>query len=186
MWLVASADYWVNQPNPALQTVSIPQPMGPPLVVPVNTNVKAGGWIEVPRQNNLVPGGVGRFVPTGALANLDTTKLTNESFDLRVPAPGLHAGDSVPAAKKSTKPVFKIFFEARKVVGGAWVNGNNLDRIAMSNTAYEYTRHLEWAGGDVTTRSVCSLDIAELSAPGAGCNRLHGHVHALFTGTTRI
>jgi hypothetical protein len=182
-WLVGSADYWVNQPNPAFQVVSIPQQLGPPLVVTVNKNVKAGGWIEVPRENNLVIGGIGRFVPTGALANLDTTKLTTEPFDLRTPAPGLHAGDTVPAAKESTKPVFKVFFEARKVIGGASVSSNDRDRIALSNTAYTYTRHAEWAGGDVTNRSVCSLDVGELVAPGAsGCDRLHGHVHALYTG----
>lgn len=179
-WLVASADYYVNNPG---ATVSIPQPIGPPLVVAVNTNVKPGGWIEVPRENSLFAGGVGRFVPNGNLANLDTTKLTSEPFDLRVPAPGLLAGDTVPAAKKAKKPVFKIFFEARKVIGGASVSGNDRDRIAMSNTAYTYKRHIEWAGGDVTTKAVCSLDIAELIAPGAtGCSRLQQHLHAMYTG----
>lgn len=179
-WLVASADYYVNNPG---ATVSIPQPVGPPLVVPVNKNVKPGGWIEVPRENSLFAGGVGRFIPNGNLANLDTRKLTSEAFDLRVPAPGLAAGDAVPAAKKATKPVFKIFFEARKVVGGASVSGNDRDRIAMSNTAYTYQRHIEWAGGDVTTKTVCSLDIFELIAPGAtGCTRLNQHLHAMYTG----
>lgn len=179
-WLVASADYYVNN---AGATASIPQPVGPPLVVSVNKDVKPGGWIEVPRENSLFAGGVGRFIPNGNLANLNTTKLTNESADLRVPAPGLHAGDAVPAAAKSKKPVFKVFFEARKLVGGAGVSANDRDRIALCNTAYTYTRHIEWAGGDVTSKSVCSLDIAELTAPGAsGCTRLQQHVHANYTG----
>jgi len=26
---------------------------------------------------------------------------------------------------------------------------NNLDKIALSNTHYKFTRHLDWAGGDV-------------------------------------
>ncbi len=178
-WLVASADYYVNNPG---ATVSIPQQIGLPLVVSVNKDVKAGGWIEVPRENNLVAGGVGRFIPNGNLANLDTRKLIDEPFDLRVPAPGVHAGDAVPAGKKSAKPVYEIFFEARKVIGGASVSSNNLDRIAFCDTAYTYTRHIEWAGGDVTTKGVCSLDIAELIAPGAtGCDRLHGHIHATYT-----
>lgn len=181
-WLVASAPYWVNQTDLAKQTVSIPQMSGLPLVVSVNKVVKVGGWVEVPRENNLVMGGEGRFIPEGGLANLNTTKLTNSPFDLKVPAPGLHAGDAVPVAKEAPKPVFKIFFEAR-IIGGAPVSSNNLDRIAMSNTAYTYTQHKEWAGGDVTNKSVCTLDIAELIAPGAtGCDRLHGHVHGLFTG----
>lgn len=180
MWLVASADYYVNNPG---ATVAIPQPIGPPLVVAVNKNVKPGGWIEVPRENSLFAGGVGRFVPNGNLANLDTRQLTSEAFDLRIPAPGLAAGDTVPAAKKAAKPVYKIFFEARKVIGLAAVSGNDRDRIAMSNTAYTYTRHIEWAGGDVTTKAVCSLDIAELIAPGAtGCSRLGNHLHAMYTG----
>jgi hypothetical protein len=179
-WLPSSADYYVNNPG---AVVSIPQEIGPALVVSVNKNVKPGGWIEVPRENNLVATGVGRFIPNGNLANLDTRKLTSEPFDLRVPAPGLAAGDAVPAAKKAKKPVFKIFFEARKVIGGASVSGNDRDRIAMSNTAYTYKRHIEWAGGDVTTKAVCSLDIQELIAPGAtGCSRLQQHLHAMYTG----
>lgn len=178
-WKVGSADYWVNNPG---ATATIPQ-LGPPLVVSVNTNVKAGGWIEVPRENDLSIGGAGRFVRSAdGLANLDTTTLTNEVFDLRLPAPGVKAGDSVPAGKRSEKPTYRIWFEARKVIGGAAVGANDLAKIALSNTTYTYTRHTEWAGGDVTTRTVCSLDIAELIAPGAtGCDELANHVHALYT-----
>jgi hypothetical protein len=179
-WTLGSADYWVNNPG---ATATIPQHFGPPLTTSVNQTVKPGGWIEVPRDNDLSIGGHGRFVRSSdRLVDLDTTKFTNETFDLRVPAPGLRAGDTVPMAKRSEAPTYRIFFEARKVVGGAAVSANQLDKIAFSNTHYTYTRHTEWAGGDVTTKTVCSLDIAELIAPGAtGCDRLHNHVHALFT-----
>src|SRR5439155_20389342 len=85
-WVVRSADYFVNQPG---ATVSIPQQFGSPLVVAVNKDVKPGGWIEIPRENSLFQGGVGRFIPQGPLANLDTTQLSNESFDLTVATPPL-------------------------------------------------------------------------------------------------
>lgn len=179
-WTLGSADYWVNNPG---ATATIPQQFGPPLVVPVTTAVKPGGWIEVPRENDLTIGGGGRFVRSAAgLVALDTRQLTNEAFDLRTPAPGLKAGDSVPAAKRSEAPSYRIFFEARKVIGGTAVSSNQLDKIAFSNTAYTYTRHTEWAGGDVTTKTVCSLDIGELTAPGAtGCDKLKNDLHAFFT-----
>jgi hypothetical protein len=178
-WITNSADYWVNNPG---ATVNIKQQFGPDLVVPVNKDVKPGGWIEVPIENQLFNGGVGRFLPnTGILANLDTTKLTNEQFDLTVNAPPLplSAGDSVPAVQRSEKPHFKIYFEARKVAGAVPVSSNNLDKIALSNTQYTYTRHLDWAGGVVTQILVLSLDVAELLAN--GCAPLETHVHALFT-----
>jgi hypothetical protein len=180
-WKYGSTDYYANNPG---ATYDIPQP-GPPgshITVPVNTDVQAGGWIKVPHENNLTYGGGGRFIPQGRLVDLDTTKFTNEFFDLR--AVPLNAGNPIPAGipPHSQKPTYQIFFEARKQGTVAPVWANDLTKIAFSNTAYEYTRHAEWAGGDVTTRSVCSLDIAELIAPGAtGCDRLHGHVHALFT-----
>jgi hypothetical protein len=180
-WTVGSADYWVN--NAGAPPANIPQQFGPPLSVPVNAIVKPGGWIEVPRENNLTIGGIGRFVRNSdRLAELDTLQFTDEQFDLRTPAPGLVAGDSVPSASQSEAPIFRILFEARKVVGGTAVNSNELDTIAFSNTLYTYTRHPEWAGGDVTTRTVCSLDIAELMPPaGTGCDRLEDELHALFT-----
>ena len=181
-WTLGSHDYWVNNPG-AAATATIPQQFGPALTTSVNQTVKAGGWIEVPRDNDLTIGGHGRFVRSAdRLVDLDTTQFTNETFDLRTPAPGLKAGDTVPAAKRSEAPTYRIFFEARKVSGGSPVSSNQLDKIAFSNTHYTYTRHTEWAGGDVTTKSVCSLDIAELIAPGAtGCDRLQNHVHALFS-----
>jgi hypothetical protein len=180
-WTVGSADYWVN--NAAAPPATIPQQFGPALSVPVNAIIKPGGWIEVPRENNLTIGGIGRFVRNSdRLAELDTLQFTDEQFDLRTPAPGLGAGDSVPSGSLSEAPTFRIRFEARKVVGGTAVNANELDTIALSNTLYTYTRHTEWAGGDVTTRTVCSLDIAELMPPaGTGCDRLEDELHALFT-----
>jgi hypothetical protein len=186
-WSTRYVDYYVN----GLQihkTIEIKQKApNPSLQVPISTQVKAGGWIEVPRENQLSQGGRGRFVRDGDshLAKLDTTKLISQSFDLRMPAPGLQAGEAMVVAQKSTKPIFKLFFEARKVVGGAFVNGNDLDRIAMCNSQHTYIRHAEWGGGapPAITNSVCSLDIAEMIAPGAsGCDRLHGNVHALYTG----
>jgi hypothetical protein len=183
-WVPASANYWANNPDPGTNTISIPQQFGPPLVVPVNKAVAADGWIDVPRENALVFGGVGLFVggADNVLAELDTTKLTSEAFDLTpaVPPLPLQAGDPVPAAQQSERPHFKIYFEARNAVTLAPVSGNNLDKIALSNTAYTYIRHTDWAGGTVTTTPVVSLDIAELKA-GGGCNPLAGHIHTLFT-----
>ena len=181
LWVVHSHDYFVNNPG---AVVNIQQQFGPPLSVAIDTDTDPDGWIQVPRQNSLVIGGVGRFVPTGVLAQLDTTKLTNEVFDLTpaVPPLPLKAGDPMPALQKSVKPVFQINFEARKVVGHAGVNANSLAKIALSNTTYTYNRHPDWAGSPppVTTIPVLSLDIAELIA-GGGCNPLSNKLHALFT-----
>ncbi len=179
-WSVGSADYWVNNPG---TTASIPQQVGPDLVVPVNKDVKPGGWIDVPRENNLTIGGVGRFVRNAAeLALLDTTRFTDEQFDLTTPPPGLAAGDSLANADRSAAPTFQILFESRKVLGGAAVNSNDLAVIAFSNTRYTYLRHPTWAGGVVTSRAVCSLDIGELKPPvGTGCDRLGTELTALFT-----
>ena len=180
-WFTNSADYWVNHSNPLL-TVSINQQFGPPLVVPVNNVVKAGGWIEVPQVDNLINGGVGRFIPnTGVMINLDTTKLSNEVFGTPgVPLP-LLAGDSVPPANQSERPHFKIYFEAQKVLGAVSVGANNLAKIAISNTHFSYIRHPDWAGGLVNPPDVMflSLDVQELLS--IGCKPLTTDVHALFT-----
>lgn len=179
-WELKAADYWVNNPG---ATITIPQPFpAPALVVNVNKDVGPGGWIPVPRENSLFPGGVGRFIPHGGLINLITTKLTNESYDLTVPAPGTTAGTTVPAGKKSRAHTFKLFFEAREIGSPALLPGSNaLDKIVLSNTHYTYNRHPSWAGSTPTTRGVVSLDIKELSAPGAGCGKLTNELHALFT-----
>ena len=184
-WVVHSANYWVNNPDPGTNTVTIHQP-GPPLVVSVNKPVAADGWINVPRENSLFQGGVGRFVPTGGLANLMTTTLTNEAFDLTVAAAPLplKAGDSVPGPQQSLKPTFKIEFESRNATTLAAIGSNSRPVIALSNTSYTYNRHPDWAGSppgpSTVSTAVVSLDIAELIA-GGGCNHLHGHIHALFT-----
>jgi hypothetical protein len=178
-WTLKSTNYWVNNPG---AVVSIPQSGGPPLTTSVNKDVGPGGWIDVPRDNELFIGGHGLFKHQELLAYLDTTKLSNQVFDLTVPPPPLKAGDSVPAGKKAAKPTYRILFEARKTPSNTPVGSNTLDKIAISNTTYTYIRHPEWAGGPVTAHSVVSLDIAELIAPGAsGCDKLSNHVHAMFT-----
>jgi hypothetical protein len=181
-WKIKAADYWVNNPG---ATVSIPQPAGPVLVVGVNKDVGLNGWVKVPRENDLFPGGGGRFIPQngqGGLLELMTTKLTDESYDLTLPPPGMAASDTVPAGKKSRAHTFKLFFEAREVGAAILLPGSNaLDKIVFSNTQYTYTRHPTWAGGPVTTRGVVSLDIVELAGPGGGCGKLKDELHALFT-----
>ena len=182
-WVIGSTDFYVNN---SLATASIEQQFGPPLTPSVSTDSDIAGWIKVPRYNNLVPGGVGRFVPTGLLAKLDTTQLTNELFDLTVAGPGLPvvAGVVVPAAQQSVKPLFKINFEARNAVTLVSVGSNSLKVIALSNTNYKYTRHPDWAGSTVVPPSppVVSLDILEMQAGGClplGVNT--NTLHALFT-----
>lgn len=183
-WTIQAANYYANNPG---ATITIPQP-GPPLgPISVSQDVKPGGWIEVPRNNALFFGGSGRFVPTGDLVDLDTTKLTDESFDLTsaVPPLPLKAGDSVPSVQHSEKPHYKLSFEARKLVGGTSVSANDLAKIALSNTHFTYVRHLDWAGYTVAppvgeSILVLTLDIQELLTLG-GCAPLETDVHALFT-----
>jgi hypothetical protein len=180
-WAPGSTDFWVNKPG---ATFDIPQFGGGTLTVNVDTDSDGDGWISVPRLNDPTPGGVGRFVPTGLLARLDTTQLTNESFDLTAAGPGLPvlAGMPVPGGatgQQSKKPLFKINFEARNATTLAPISANSRDVIALSNTAYKYTRHPDWAGGVVTTVPVVSLDIVEMQAGGcqplgsSGANNLH-------------
>lgn len=182
VWQLRARDVWVN--NAAAGPVSIQQPSGPPISVPVNVTVAPDGWIDVPRQNALAAGGEGLFVAGGGLVDLDTTKLAAESFDLRSgPAPlPLDAGESVPPAQRAATPVFRITFEAQKIAGSVPIGSNTLDQIAISNTSYAYTRHPEWAGGDTTAAGVVSLRIAEMVAPGSsGCDEIGDELHALFT-----
>jgi hypothetical protein len=185
LWLVGSTDFWVNNPG---ATVNIPQFGGGTLTVNVDTDPDGDGWIDVPRQDNLTPGGVGRFVPTGLLARLDTTQLTSESFDLTVAGPGLPvlAGMPVPGGatgQQSKKPLFQINFEARNATTLAGLSANSLDVIALSNTEYTYTRHPDWAGSTPTTVPVVSLDIMEMQ--GGGCQPLgatgSNTLHLLYT-----
>ncbi|HEX8492830.1 MAG TPA: hypothetical protein VF658_08325 [Pyrinomonadaceae bacterium] len=177
-WSTAATDYYAN--NPGAGPVTIPQPAGPSLSVPRNVNVKPGGWIEVPRINELFLGGRGRFIGGSVnLINLNTTTLTNESFDLIAPPPVIDAGESIPAGKKSRKHRFRIFYEARKVSDGTGVSSNDREKIAISNTSYLQRRHTNWAGGDVSLPAVVSLNVDELV--GEGCKEVDNEVHALFT-----
>lgn len=188
-WVPGSADYYVNNPG---ATVSIPQEFGPPLSVAVSTDTDPLGWIQVPRLANNSPGGTGLFTAAAAqaLILLDTTQLTNEVFDLTGPAPLLtqiHAGDAMPAAALSAKPVFQINFEAQTVSTSTPVSANSLRAIALCNTTYTYIRHPEWPGplppppSPVTTAPlVLSVDILELDTAG-GCTRLDDIIHVLYT-----
>lgn len=182
IWQVKARDYYVN--HSGSPQVSIPQNVGPDIVVPLNKAIATDGWIEVPTENQLYPTGKGRFIPSERLANFDTRKLTNETFDLTAlsaPLP-LKAGDSMPAAQKSEAPEFRLFFESEKVTSSASVNANQLDSIALSNTSYKYERHPGWAGGIVTTRTVTSLEIAQMITSGtSGCDTLTSVLNALYT-----
>jgi hypothetical protein len=182
IWEVKARDYFIN--HSGSPQVSIPQNGGPNIVVSLNKPIAIDGWIEVPTENELYPGGKGRFIPSERLANFNTKKLTDEFFDLTVssaPLP-LKAGDPIPAAQKSEAPTFRIFFEAEKVSLSTPVSSNELDVIALSNTLYKYDRHPAWAGVTVTTRTVTSLEIAEMIGAGAtGCDTMINLLHALYT-----
>jgi hypothetical protein len=181
VWHHRLADWYAN--NPGVPPVTVHTPGGN-LTVNRNVPVDPGGWIKVPRLNDFSFGGHGWFVGGSEvdLIDLDTTKLTSESFDLISPPPVLEAGQSVPAAKKSRKHRFRLFFEAR-IVGGANVSSNDREKIAFSNTSYKQRRHPHWPENspDPTLVGVVSLDIAELGGPGGGCQHLHNDLHALFT-----
>lgn len=184
-WTTGSTPYTVNGSVP---TVSIPQQFGLPLIVAVNVNADAQGWIQIPQQNDYIIGGTGLFTPDGAqgLILLDTTQLTLEKFDLTGLGvlPELEAGDTVPPAALSQKPIFKINFEAQTVATSTPVGSNSLNAIALSNTQYTYNRHPEWPGpptSPVTTQPwVLSVDIAELDS-GGGCTKLDDVIHVLYT-----
>jgi len=147
-WIPASVPFWVNNPG---ATVTIPQP-GSPLVVSVDTDADANGWIQIPRFNDNSPGATGLFTPDAAqgLILLDTTKLTLETFDLTGATAGfakLTAGETMPANALSKKPVFQINFECQTVSATpTLVSSNSLNAIALSNTSYSYIRHPEWPG----------------------------------------
>jgi hypothetical protein len=183
-WSVTSDPYYANNPGVAPITIHRPPALGGDLVVTLNKPVKPGGWIEVPTENQLTPGGIGRFIPvTGTLINLDTTTLMNESYDLRTPAPGLAAGQSVPSASKTRGRTFQLLFEARQVnPPNTIVGSNSLNKITICNVRYTYTRHTNWAGGDVTTRGVVSLNIQQLLGAAGGCGTITDTVTALYTG----
>jgi hypothetical protein len=198
MWQVGSTPFWVNNSS---ASVSIPQNGGPDLVVSVNVDQDAQGWIDVPRFNSNAQGANGLFTAVAAqgLILLDTTKLTSESFDLTggtAPLPDLTAGETVPVAALSKKPVFQINFEAETVATSTPVNSNSLRAIALSNTSYSYFQHPEWPGpastAPVTTSPlVLSVDILQLDESG-GCAKLDDVIDVLYTayhpylGTCRV
>ncbi|HEY5155930.1 MAG TPA: hypothetical protein VIJ47_14415, partial [Acidimicrobiales bacterium] len=179
VWDSTWTDFWANRPG---TTVAIRQQVGPDLVVAVNADVAADGWIAVPRTNGLTPGGPGRFLPMGELARLKTTAYTNEAFDLSAAGPGLpvEAGDPVPGPQHSAMPTYAISFEARKVVGHASVGSDDLAKIAFSNLTDTYVRHPYWAGGPTTSTGMASLGIGEMVASG-GCAEMGNTVHVLYT-----
>jgi hypothetical protein len=179
-YVLRSANYWVNHPAAPLTTIHRNGP--PDITIQLNQPVKPGGWIEVPRQNDLVPNGQGLFVGGFvSMAQLDTTKLTDEVFDLTAPPPELAAGESVPAGQRSRMHRFKLFYEARKVGTVPIIASNVREKIVLSNTHYKAHHHPSWAGFVDTRRAVVLVDIAELAAPGASCTEVTDHVHALFT-----
>ena len=179
-YVLRSANYWVNNAGAPLTTIH--RNGLPDITLQLNQPVKPGGWIEVPRQNSLVANGGGLFVGGFvSMANLDTTKLTNELFDLTVPLPELAAGTSVPAGKRSRMHRFKLIYEARKVGTVPIISSNEREKIVMSNTHYTQHHHPSWAGFIDTRPAVVVVDVAELAIPGAGCSKVSNHVHALFT-----
>jgi hypothetical protein len=177
----ATTPFWVNNPG---ATVSIAQNGAPALVVPVNVDAAVDGWIAAPRLNELFLGGRGRFLPTFALARLDTTQFTNELFDLTVAAPPplpLDAGEDVPLSLRSSKPLFRITFQSRDATSHAPAGPDVvLATIAFSNVTYTYDRHPYWGGGNVSTTGVVSLGVVEL-ATGGGCAEIGDSLHLLYT-----
>jgi len=174
-WHLRAADYYAN--NPGLGVTTIHRNGFPDINIQLNQPVKAGGWIEVPLQANLSFNGEGLFTSFSALANLDTTTLTLENFDVTA----IQAGDSLVPAQKSRPHYFKLFFDARKVGTVPSLSANSLNKIVMSNTLYKQTHHMDWGGFTDTRRCVCLVDIKELLGVGAGCSAIHNHMHALFT-----
>jgi hypothetical protein len=181
VWKLRAADYYAKNTGASI-TIHRPAAFGGDIVVPVNVDPDAGGWIKVPRENDLTIGGTGRFVGGSnvTLINFPTTALVNESFDISS-APALKAGENVPGGVKSRLYAYKLVFEARKVGVVGLFSTNDLHKIAVSNTHYKQLRHPDWAGGVVTLRCVALLDIAQLSGPGGGCNAITDHVNAQYT-----
>ena len=179
-FVLRSANYWAN--NPGVPPTTIHRNGLPNITIQLNQAVKPGGWIEVPRQNDLVPNGQGLFVGGFvSMVQLDTAKLTNEFFDLTAPPPVLNAGEAVPSTKKSRMHRFKLFFEAREVGAIPILAANVLEKIVLSNIHYTQHHHPNWAGYVDTRRAAVLVDVAELAIPGSGCNKVTDHVHALFT-----
>jgi hypothetical protein len=182
-WTVDAVPYWVNNPG-ATVTIHRPAAQGGDLTVDVNKPIKAGGWVEVPRENDLSAGGIGRFTrDSQSMGVLLSETLTQETVDLALPAPGLAAGQPVPAPQRRDARRWKLFFEAREVAApNTAVGTNTLEKIAIINLSYRYERHPNWAPtGPGVRRMVVSVNIQELLGPGGGCAQVSDHVHALYT-----
>ncbi|MEP7055187.1 MAG: hypothetical protein ABI912_08050, partial [Actinomycetota bacterium] len=177
----ATTPFYVNNPG---ATVTIPQNGGPAKVVPVNVDAASDGWIAAPRLNELFLGGRGRFQPTFPLAKLETSKFTNEVFNLKAASPAplpLDAGEDVPISLRSTKPVFRITFQSRDSASHSSAGPDVvLSHIAMSNVTYTYDQHPYWGGGQITSAGVVSLGVTEL-ATGGGCVEIGDSMHLLYT-----
>lgn len=151
---------------------------------PLNAVVKAGGWIEVPTEDDLgspatFTPGTGRFNHGDALMRLDTTRFLLEAFDLTAPVHA--AGDALPAARMSRVHTFRLIFEERSVGVPASTRRDELARIVISNVRYRQLRHPSWAAQDAVLPAVVMLDIRELQGPGNGCSRIGDALHALYT-----
>ncbi len=180
VFVLRSANYWANNPGAPMTVIHRNGPLD--ISIQLNQTVKSGGWIEVPRQNNLVPNGIGLFVGGFTeMVRLDTTKLTLENFDLTAPPPAFKAGDAMAAGNKSRMHRFKLIFETRKVGTVPIVATNAREKIVLSNTWYKQEHHPSWGGFTDTRRCVVLIDAVELAAPGGGCKKITSDVHALFT-----
>jgi hypothetical protein len=177
-WSVDAEPFYVNNPG---ATVSIAQPgANPPVVVGTSVAMDADGWVEVPRINDFTQGGQGRFTrDSNLLGVLRSETLTSETIDLG----GLQAGQPVPPGDRRSLRSWKLFFEAAEVAApNTPVGADSLERIAIINLAYTYTRHPNWAPTPpVTTRQVVSVNIQELLGGGGGCAKVSTMVSALYT-----
>ena len=154
-----------------------------------NVSIGAQGWIKVPRAENNWSTGMYQFNYPGAivsLANLDTTQLIVENFDLN--APSVHvAGNTMDAADRFAGPdhIFKIICESREVSAISPnpnpISQNVLAKINVLNgmTSFQLTRHPGWAGGVGTYKGVCMMEIQE--TVGNGCGKVNNEVHILYT-----
>lgn len=179
-WVLRSVPFYANTPG---AKVTIRKDNGTPTGfttdVSVNVDPAPDGWIKAPTIDDLTFGGNGRYVAGNVtLANLATTTLVDESFDLTGP-PAFKAGDSVPAAARTRLRQYRIFFQARRVIGGASVSTNDRERIAIVNTHYNQLRHPDWAGYVTNPFAVAMVDIVELLA--GGCSPIGNNLHALCT-----
>ena len=167
---------------PAQVTVHRSAIHGGDVVVDVTTPIKPGGWIEVPRINELAVGGRGRFEALHkGMAVLLTDTLTSQTIDLRAPAPAHQAGKPVPPGKRAAPSVFQITFQARKVGTVPVTLTNVLQRISMINASFLYDVHPNWSGHAGDSRAVVSVNVKEVIDGGGGCGKVNNLVNVLYT-----